>query len=164
MLLNPVTRLRSSSDVSRAPLAGKRHAEGFRPHSSKEVMATALCRAIISHRYMRKPRHSSAKATASPSRLLCCSKLESASPGEPSRLSKTMLCYMIVSSHGHQESSPSSTLMLQNLSTSKTWASIAGAEAEEAPQALTYKVEVFTGDVRGAGTHVRLIRHSQAQN
>ena len=44
---------------------------------------------------------------------------------------------------------------LQSLSTSKTWASSAGAEAEEAPHALTYKVEIYTGDVRGAGTHVR---------
>ena len=42
------------------------------------------------------------------------------------------------------------------MSTSKTWASPAGAAVEEAPQALTYRVEVFTGDVRGAGTHVRI--------
>jgi len=45
--------------------------------------------------------------------------------------------------------------MVQSASMSKTWAS-SGAAAEEAPQALTYKVEVYTGDVRGAGTHVRI--------
>ena len=45
--------------------------------------------------------------------------------------------------------------MVQSASMSKTWAS-SDAAAEEAPQALTYKVEVYTGDVRGAGTHVRI--------
>ncbi len=45
--------------------------------------------------------------------------------------------------------------MVQSASMSKTWAS-SSAAAEEAPQALTYKVEVYTGDVRGAGTHVRI--------
>ena len=44
---------------------------------------------------------------------------------------------------------------------SKIWAS-SDAAAEEAPQALTYKVEVYTGDVRGAGTHVRIAHmHSE---
>ena len=45
--------------------------------------------------------------------------------------------------------------MVQSASMSKTWAS-SDAAVEEAPQALTYKVEVYTGDVRGAGTHVRI--------
>ena len=53
--------------------------------------------------------------------------------------------------------------MLQSVSTCKTWASSAGAEAKEAPSALTYKVEIYTGDVRGAGTHVRLCQSSHAR-
>ena len=49
--------------------------------------------------------------------------------------------------------------MLQSVSTSNTWASSAGAAVDEAPHALTYKVEVYTGDVRGAGTHVCPLIH-----
>ena len=45
-------------------------------------------------------------------------------------------------------------LPLQHASTSKPWA-LSGDVAEDiSPQAVTYKVEIFTGDVRGAGTHV----------
>ena len=45
-------------------------------------------------------------------------------------------------------------LLLQHASTSKPWA-LSGDVAEDiSPQAVTYKVEIFTGDVRGAGTHV----------
>ena len=57
---------------------------------------------------------------------------------------------------GKPGASPTSSI-LQSVSTSKTWASSAGAALEEAAHVLTYKVEVFTGDVRGAGTHVRLL-------
>jgi hypothetical protein len=43
--------------------------------------------------------------------------------------------------------------MQQYASQSKSWAA-AGDAAEDIHHAVTYKVEVFTGDVRGAGTHV----------
>ena len=45
-------------------------------------------------------------------------------------------------------------LLLQHASTSKSWALSGDAAEDISPQPLTYKVEVFTGDVRGAGTHV----------
>ena len=45
-------------------------------------------------------------------------------------------------------------LLLQHASTSKSWALSGDAAEEISPQPLTYKVEIFTGDVRGAGTHV----------
>ena len=45
-------------------------------------------------------------------------------------------------------------LLLQHASTSKSWALSGDAAEDISPQPLTYKVEIFTGDVRGAGTHV----------
>ena len=58
-------------------------------------------------------------------------------------------------------------LLLQHASTSKSWALSGDAAEDISPQPLTYKVEIFTGDVRGAGTHVSVsplidVRYSKA--